>query len=1348
MNMVRLYCLLIILHFVSFIDGQTPRDVSSVTTANGLSQGFVTSLFQDSRGFIWAGSLYGLNRYDGYEIKSYTPELSAPHALRASTIYSICEAPGGVIWLGTEKGLVAFDPYSERFFSLSDIKSDIPGGSVNQVFIRKNGSLVVRNGEKNIVFEVSPPENLLKVIRSDATDAGLFRCRLISYDNSINQPIRQIRLSADSTLLAFDADGKLCKVSLDNMACKSATPGEFSFRQIASYGLIDGSDGSGHLFHLSMVNSRGLSHLFMPVYYAAGEKHYLYQWATPEVAELTIMPHHSIIPEIGNPHFLNQFKPVLTLDKPCSGAILSDRSGNLWIGTNGYGIRVTGKSKDGISHFTSEISFSNFTGLQNGLIWPGQSHNIVINTGTGRAETAPWNKTLPDYSTINTLHLDEQGNYWALISTGGEFQFQKCNIKTGAWSALPILAGRIIGERTVITGDKKGNVWLLAGNARVARVNIANDSIEEWNIAPHLPPEETSQFQSYSASDDGHNNLWIGTSSGLLRIDYHADKPIFQVFHNFTPKGILFTSDHLLSVCPDPTDRNIIWVGTKGGGLCRLDIKAGTTETYTTRDGLTDNVIYGILPDVTGKLWLSTTRGITCHDPSTRRFFNPFPGQPDLNVEFNTGAYGLLDSGKLAFGSVEGLFIIDPLKLISNIGEIRVVISDIRIRGAAMNMPENASFVSFNESNEYQIDIPYSRNNISVSFVALPENAERSVRYRYRIPTLGSEWIETGTERTINIAGITYGNHTIEIQAASQNGNWSESTLLYLHIRTPWYATGVAFFIYAALVLAGIHLYIRRHRRQLELKHSIELDKIELERMKTMDQFKARFYSYITHEFKTPLTILLNLAGRISAENSRGTLSSIKADIRRQAENMLELVNQVMDVSRLQDNNPELHWRQGDISSYVHLWVESFRPLADFKHISLEYSTDASGLIMDFDPIRFKYIINNLLSNAIRHTGKGGKIDVSLNRSQHSRICLTVADNGEGILPEDIPFIFDRNFRGKSYNRGEGHFGLGLAFVKDLVFLFEGEISVASEPGVGTRFTIFLPVSNTAPVMESTVQESGPEQEFPVQQAAEKGEQPLLLVVDDSQIILSCLKSFLSVYFRIITATNGKIAWNLALEYLPDLVLTDLVMPEMDGLQLTDKLKAHELTCHIPVLMLSARAEVEDRIKGHQHGADGFLPKPFHEQELVLVVQNMLRLQKRWRERFQSGQTDNDGKHPEAVSQTETLFHDNPFMNRLYGIYEKHYPEEDFDLDTLCQYLLISKSQLQRKLAAVVHESAMELLRDFRLNKARELFLHYPDMQVKEVCTKVGFKNPAHFSTLFAKRFGASPSELRKRLED
>ncbi len=1348
MNMVRLSALLIFLIFVSSVESQTPRTASSVTVADGLSQGFVTSLFQDSRGFIWIGSLYGLNRYDGYEIKSYTPDLTAPHALRASTIYNICEGPGGVIWLGTEKGIIAFDPYSERFLPLNDAKSNIPGGSANQVYIRKNGSLVVQNGDKNVIFEVTPPKNLMNMIRSGVIESGSFKCRVLQYDNSVNQPVYKIRLSADSTLLAFDAGGNLCKANLDNMVCKSAAPGDFSFRQIASYGLIDGSDGSGHLFHLSKVNSRGLHYRFLPVYYNAGDKRYLYRWGTSDVAELAILPHHSAIPETGNPVFLRQFKPVLTLEKPCSGAILYDRSGKLWIGTNGYGARVLGTPKDGILHFADEISFSNFTCLQNGLIWPGQSHNIVFNTETGRTETVPWDKTLPSHANVNSLHLDEQGNYWALISLPGKYQFQKYNTETGRWSVLPFPTGRITGERTVITGDKKGYVWFLAGDARVIRVNTVDDSVEEWNIAYLFPPEETGQFQGYSSSDDGHNNLWIGTSCGLLRIDYSGDKPAFQAFHNFTPKGILFTSDHLLSVCPDLTDRNIIWVGTKGGGLCRLDIKKGTTDTYTTSDGLADNVIYGILPDVTGKLWLSTNRGITCHDPATRRFFNPFPGQPDLNVEFNTGAYSLLDSGKLALGSVNGLFIIDPLKLTDEVGEIRVAISDLRIRGVSISAPENASFVSFSETNEYRIDVPYSHNNISVSFVALPENSEKSVRYRYRITTLGSEWIETRAKRTVNIAGITYGNHTIEIQAAAQNAEWSESTFVHLRIRTPWYATSIAWITYTALVLAGIHLYIRRHRRQLELKHSMELDRMELERMKTMDQFKARFYSYITHEFKTPLTILLNLTGRISAENTRVALSSIKAGITRQAENMLELVNQVMDVSRLQDNNPELHWRQGDIGSYINLWVESFRPLADFKHISLEYTTDTSGMMMDFDPIRLKYIINNLLSNAIRHTGKGGKIEVSFNQCEDSRVCLTVTDNGEGIRPEDIPFIFDRNFRGKSDNREDGHFGLGLAFVKDLVFLFGGDISVTSEPGIGTRFTIFLPVSNTAPVMESAAPESEPAQEFPVRQTVEKGEQPLLLVVDDSQVILSYLKSFLSGHFRVITATNGKIAWNLALEHLPDLVLTDLVMPEMDGLQLTDKLKAHELTCHIPVLMLSARAEVEDRIKGHQHGADAFLPKPFHEQELELIVQNMLLLQKRWRERFQSFEADNNDQDRETTAPPETHFHHDPFMNRLYSVYEKHYAEENFDLDTLCQYLLISKSQLQRKLAAVVRESAMELLREFRLNKARELFLGYPDMQVKEVCTKTGFKNPAHFSTLFTKRFGISPSELRKQHED
>lgn len=1349
MNMVRLYGLLIILNFGSVVKSQTLRDISSITTADGLSQGYVTSVFQDTRGFIWIGTLYGLNRYDGYEIKSYTPEVATPWTLRSNSVYSICEGSDGIIWFGSEKGLVAFDPYSERFVHFDGNIGNIPRGSIEQVLLRKNGAIILRGGNKNHVFEVHPPKDLLRMIRAGTADTATFGYRILSLSKDIKIPIGQMRLANDSMLMLFDANSKLCKADLNKMTCSPAAPGDFNFSQIGAYGLIRCTDGKGYVFHLSMVNNKAINSRFIPVFIASEDKYYLYQWFRPDILEMNIKPDHNAVPDMDSPDFLKQFGTRFDIDKPCSGAILSDISGDLWAGTNGYGLRVLREKKEGVSQFANHISFSNFTCLNDDQIWPGHfKRNIVYNVETDRPENTPWINTLPDQNSVSSLHIDKNGNYWAMTGNSEVSQFRKYDASTGIWSVLPVFTGRINGDRTVITGDKNGNVWFVAGNARIIKVNAESGKIDEWSIASLFPPGEIKQFQSYSAADDNHNNLWIGTSCGLLRIDYGTDEPSFQAYHNYTSGGVLFASNHLLSVCPDRNNRNVIWVGTNGGGLCKFDIISGKSQTFNTHNGLTDNVVYGILPDVTGKLWMSTNRGITCHDPSTGRFFNPFPGASALNVEFNTGAYRLLNSGRLAFGSVDGLFIIDPLRFVSNTGSVKVTVSSLRIKGDEFNSPENAGFVSFNEQHEYQIDVPYSHNNISVSFVALPENSEKSIIYRYRIPAISSEWIETGKERTINIAGITYGNYTVEIQAATQNGNWSESTTLHLQIHAPWYAGNAAWFTYFILVFVGISYVSRRRRKQMELKHAVELGKVELDRLKTMDEFKARFYSYITHEFKTPLTILLNLTGRLTPGNSPRELDSIKDGISRQAENMLELVNQVIDISRFHDKNPELHWRQGDIGNYVNLWVESFRPLAEFKQIKLEYSTDAAGLVMDFDPIRLKYIINNLLSNALRHTAQGGSIKVALDRCNDSRICLKVTDDGEGIAQDELPFIFDRNFRGKSRSRGDGHFGLGLAFVKDLIFLFNGDIKVESQPGVFTKFTIYLPITNTAPLMEaeplppvSAADDSG-------NQLHATGKKPLLLVVDDNQIILSYLQSFLSRYFQVLAAPDGKVAWDMALEHLPDIVLTDLVMPELDGLQLTDKLKAHELTCHIPVVMLSARAEVEDRIEGHQHGADGFVPKPFHEQELVLILQNMLLLQERWRKRFESGHSSGKPVQETNPVHQEESDHKDPFMRRLYGIFEAHFSEEDFDLDQLCHQMLISRSQLQRKLSAVASESAMELLREFRLNKARELFLGSPDMQVKEVCTKTGFKNPAHFSTLFTKRFGISPSELRKQHED
>ncbi len=1244
---------LILIGLVSSVKGQTPKTTSRITTADGLSQGYITSLLQDSRGFIWIGTLYGLNRYDGYEIKSYTPEVATPRKLRGNGVYSITEGADGIIWFGSEKGLVALDPWSERFVHFDSHNGNLPEEGIKQVITRKNGALLLRSSDKNYVF------------------------------------------------------------------------------------------------HLSMANNRGIDRRFMPVFVMSGEKKYLYKWPEPDILELNIMPQHQAVPDMDSPGFLQQFNTRYHMDKPCSGAVLADQSGDLWIGTNGYGTRILKEEKKGVSQFASQVSFSNFACLHDDQIWPGHfNQHLVYSLETDQQEKAPWENSLPANTGMNSLHVDKNGNYWALTSNNGEYQYRKFNASTQKWSVLPIIPGLINGNRSVITSDRNGYIWFVAGNMRIIRLNPTNDAVDEWSIADLFPPKELNQFQSYSAAADNNNNLWIGTSCGLLRIDCSKEEPAFRAFHNFSSKGVLFASNHLLSVYPDRNESNIVWVGTNGGGLCKLNVLTGISHAYTTRNGLTDNVIYGILPDVTGKLWMSTNRGISCFDPSANRFFNPFSGVPALNVEFNTGAYHLMDSGKLAFGSVNGLFIIDPLQFVNNIPEISVTVSGLKINGSDFNSPGNDSFVTFTEQNEYQIDVPYSHNNISVSFIALPENSDKSVIYRYRIPTLSSEWIETGTERTINIAGIAYGNHSVEVQAAAQNGKWSETTRLYLRIRAPWYASYTAWLIYALLVFLGISQLNRRHKKQLELKHAVELSKIELDRMKTIDEFKARFYSYITHEFKTPLTILLNLSGRINPEVPPQKLTSIKTGITQQAENMLELVNQVMDVSRFHDKNPELHWRQGDIGTYVRLWVESFRPLADFKQIKLDFSTDAVGLIMDFDPIRLKYIINNLLGNAIRHTPQGGAVRVALDRCSDSRICLKVTDDGEGISPEDLPSVFERNFRGKSRNKQEGHFGLGLAFVKDLIFLFNGDIRVESQPGISTRFTVYLPITNKAPLMEAEPLSGEFSAEEPENMQQYSGKKPLLLIADDNQVILSYLQSFLSRYFQVLAAPDGQIAWELALEHLPDIVLADLVMPELDGLQLTDKIKAHELTCHIPVVMLSARAEVEDRIQGHQHGADGFVPKPFHEQELVLILQNMLLLQERWRKRFESAaSTSKITTDSTARNEGSDHIHD-PFMKRLYSVFESHFSEEDFDLDHLCQHMMISKSQLQRKLAAVVPESAMELLREFRLVKAQEFFLKFPELQVKEVCTKVGFKNPAHFSTLFTKRFGVSPSELRKRPEE
>ena len=1359
--MKHLLLWLFVLFCCYIVQAQNNYRVESITVADGLSQGFVFALLQDSRGFIWIGTSNGLNRYDGYQIKRFTSDDTAPWSLQASIIYCIAEDAQGLLWLGTDKGVVVMDPYTERFVRLAEVNPEFFRSDVVHLTIKNGGRIWFspRHPTESALYVIRPPAELTRLIREGRIKANTFHLHPVTLSAELVGPLRWLPTNSDTVLVAADYQGHFCRVDLATLRVQSADPRTLEHQRMGNYGLVYGEQRTqGFIFHLQAprAGQSGNNYQLAEFLQLPDEMPTLSRTNDPVLYRMDSMAAgQSLLPVAFQP--IDQPTPAfIKLDKAATYSGIVDRTGNLWIGTTGYGVRKISRKKLDFRHYLPGVSFYNFLRLPDGRFWPGiHISDEVLDPNTGQLVPSPWKYTLPKGTWIHSLLIDRSGNWWMAASRNSRlFIFKKENLG-GQWKALPVELKFARDLPIPLLEDRRGNIWVAGVQGEVFRIRPDDHQVAHWQYDQYFPNYLAGDLRSTCIVEDEGGTLWIGSTQGLVRLKEYNGEPSFQIWHNHSEKGPLFKNDWILSLYPDLEDTTILWVGTRGGGLTGFNRQSGAIETFTENDGLSNNVVYGIVADTFGHLWLSTNRGLSCFYPRNHTFSN-FPNEePELSVEFNTWASQRLPSGELAFGSVEGLFIIRPLPDRQISIPCVVEITQMKINGLVLDPATERMGLTFTDKREINLSLPCNRNNIVLEFAAPNTGDPVSVQYRYRVLGLGEHWISTGHQRTINLVAIPSGHYIVELQAISTDGNWSEAviTRTYVTIRPAWYDSWLAWISYTCLAGWLLVVYVRYMRRQLRLKYAMNMNRKEMERLKSLDDFKNRFFSYISHEFKTPLAIIIGQAKRLSGEQLQREIDNKAGAIFQQGQNLLEMVDQMLDIARLDSQALRLNWRNGNFSAYVHYLVESLRPLTDFKSIRLYFHTDMPGLMMDYDPLRLRYIINNLLTNAIRHTMADGHISVSIYSGGQDQIQLEVLDTGEGIMPEDLPNIFDRYYQGSSDHWQSHHFGLGLAFVKNLVELFAGNIQVSSQPGKGTTFIITLPITRTAAPIESLNLEISPPNENSIGENAgslPKKSFPLLLVVEDNLFISNFLQSVLAPHFTLNFAPDGHSGYAKALDTIPDLILTDVMMPGMDGYELTRKIKSHELTGHIPIVILSARSELTDRLVGQQFGADAYIGKPFDEHELVLILQNLYRLQYRWRERYaslttQTGLVDilpetTPGQPEEIIQQTDA------FVLKMYALFEENYSNEAYDLSQFCRDMEMSKSQMQRKLTALSDQSSMQLLRRYRLQKAYEMLSGNPDRNVREVCFQVGFKDPSHFSRLFSKTFKVAPSDVKRQV--
>lgn len=703
------------------------------------------------------------------------------------------------------------------------------------------------------------------------------------------------------------------------------------------------------------------------------------------------------------------------------------------------------------------------------------------------------------------------------------------------------------------------------------------------------------------------------------------------------------------------------------------------------------------------------------------------------------------------FGGIKGFNYFNPRKIKASQYKAPLWITDFHLLG---NRPGQSGYIPKNINDTDKITLPYKLNNFTITLSALDFSAPEKNEYAYRIKNQSDEWIPLGTNRNITFTNMTPGKYIFQAKATNSTGRWSPKiTQLTIAINPPWWRTWWAYLIYVLILIGLIFFFRKRELNRVRLQ-------LEAGKLKELDHLKSRFFANISHEFRTPLTLLIGPLEDLMNGGDEKAFKEIVPEMHRNSKRLLQLINQLLDLSRLDAGKYQINTEQENIIPFVKQIVHSFSSMAQTRDIRLETYVDPhlrDNLIQKkvtfyFDDDVIEKILTNLLSNAFKFTSNGGHIMVTLCLSEKEPdfLELRVEDNGEGIRANQLPYIFDRFYQAGSTQPGSG---IGLALLKDLVELHGGKIRVSSEEGKGATFICLLPfnkkVISRKPVADkkeiiSPVIETGDEENI-LAKENDHDSKPVILLVEDHQDVRKYIRSHLKDQYTILEAQNGKQGLEMATKNIPDLVISDVMMPvrsehpdgpEMDGFELCAALKTDNRTSHVPVILLTARAEDKDKMTGLETGADAYLIKPFNSKELLIRVKNLISLRNKMRTKFSNKLI----VKPAEIALTSL---DREFMQKLLKTVEAHMDDANFSVEALGKEVNMSVSQINRKLKALINQTALRFIRSVRLARAMEL-LKNDTGTIAEIAFKTGFETPSYFTKMFKAEFGCLPSEKEK----
>ena len=894
-----------------------------------------------------------------------------------------------------------------------------------------------------------------------------------------------------------------------------------------------------------------------------------------------------------------------------------------------------------------------------------------------------------------------------------------------------------VGDNGFFEKDGRGVLWWVS-QYTLYYLRKTGSGVQ-WIKELELPEKIYNKTEAFHAGRKS-GQLWISYRGKLLQYDPETRK---QVWHDPTQWGL--SVSRIMAIQEDL--KGELWLGTDVG-LAHVAPAGGAASLYAVKDGLPNNFVCGLLTEGDSSLWLSTNHGLSRFHIPSKTFIN-FLEEDGLTFnEFNRKSFYKARDGRLFFGGMRGVNAFFPEEVMQayrsrNMGA-KMVLSALEYTDERRDTIIRKTWFSRDPT----IHLYYWDWSYTFEYALTDFNNPQEIFYSYQIEGYKDSWSAPSKLNFARLNSLPAGSYVFRVKARDSRGNWHPNELaLKVIVHPPWWATWWAYALYGIALTALVNFLMRYELNRQRLRYSLDLEKLEAERLKELDHFKSRLYTNLTHEFRTPLTVILGMARQLRDSQAARLIEN-------NGQNLLRLINQLLDLSKLENNSFQLHLRQGDIVPYLRYVTESFQTFANGKNLSLRFFSPQESLVMDFDPEQIKQVLINLISNALKFTPSGGEVKVTVGSGQSAVgsspkplptancLLITVKDTGIGIPEADLPHVFDRFYQvdSSTTRTGEGT-GIGLAHALELVKLMEGDLSVKSEPGKGATFTVRLPLRRVAPLLEETVDKKEAPDWVPGMAAPETSQEegpaslPLLLLIEDNPDVVTYLKTILSGLFRLDVAYNGKIGIEKALEQVPDLIISDVMMPEKDGFEVCDTLKNDERTSHIPLILLTAKADAASRIAGLRRGADAYLSKPFDKEELLVRLESLLERQKRMAAWF-SQKT--QGAAPDAQLE-EAIQVEDAFIQKVRAIIEANYADENFALPALCDAIGMSRSQLFRKMTALVNTTPSDFIRSYRMQKAKDL-LQTTDLTVSEVAWQVGYKDPSHFSKSYQEAFGAPPS--------